>query len=630
MKTSGATNIKTLSLILCLITVFSLKADFSWSKDDFSCKLSGLFRPEMFYGKNFTLLNSCNYGDRVWYERHILDLKLNILYGQKTYGQTAAEFKIGMRNKSVWGNPKGSAQTTFSELKISQSVHGAHNHFFPRHVFWIREIWLDFGLQQVLGLSCFEKQHFTLGAFKFELGRGIALGAAYAVGSELLGFYDDSVIDQFAFGAKLSGPIKDKRLSYDLYAAILQNQSASLSDTGARIYGQEYGRRERPARGFGKINYLCAGRLNWIVFDRPCIGKLTCEPYWLFNDAPEQRVEFLGDARSKLTTLGLASEYCTDTFECGFDYAMNFGEQDVRGWDRNRIMIENRDGYLVEVNSDVVDVAESKVLYIPGSDTQETIEDSTQSEAWNGKEIEPDLYNSAIRFRDPYSNRYKGWMATADAGWWVYKKDLQVAVTAGIASGDGNPNEIGGDKDYNGFIGLQEIYSGKRVRSALVQERGRIKRPLSVPLPRAIIKFPRNISGFTNLRLVGVSCTWEPKERRKAVKVMPNMISYWQDYPSRKYDAFHQQDLNECASMFLGIEFNLFFDYYVLENMKIYFVSACFIPGRHYSDVKGKPLTSEQEKALNRYNRTGFLGGYVPNLGDNVAYTMNLGVEFTF
>ena len=54
----------------------------------------------------------------------------------------------------------------------------------------------------------FESNHsFTVGAFPFELGRGISLGAAYAIGPGPLGFYSDGMIDQFAFGFKFSGEI---------------------------------------------------------------------------------------------------------------------------------------------------------------------------------------------------------------------------------------------------------------------------------------------------------------------------------------------------------------------------------------------------------------------------------------
>ena len=60
-----------------------------------------------------------------------------------------------------------------------------------------------------------------------------------------------------------------------------------------------------------------------------------------------------------------------------------------------------------------------------------------------------ELFNGPIRFRDAYSNIYKGWMFVTDASLWVYKKDLQVSVTAGITSGDENPNTEIRTKRFN-------------------------------------------------------------------------------------------------------------------------------------------------------------------------------------
>ena len=54
-----------------------------------------------------------------------------------------------------------------------------------------------------------------------QLGRGISLGAAYALASgQPLGFYSDGAIHQYAFGFKLSGDIIADLLSYDIYGSV--------------------------------------------------------------------------------------------------------------------------------------------------------------------------------------------------------------------------------------------------------------------------------------------------------------------------------------------------------------------------------------------------------------------------
>ena len=71
---------------------------------------------------------------------------------------------------------------------------------------------------------------------------------------------------------------------------------------------------------------------------------MRVEPYILYNHNPEQKVEFIGDAKSDLCTFGIAGEFELGNFECGFDTAFNFGKQTVYGWDRNIIKLENKGG----------------------------------------------------------------------------------------------------------------------------------------------------------------------------------------------------------------------------------------------------------------------------------------------
>jgi len=305
--------------IVLLYSSLQITGSLSTTVNDFTYKFSGTFRPEMFYGKNISLLNNNNDVDKIWFSRHTLDLKFGVEYGNKTYEDTVVELFFAVRDKAIWGNPESIAATTEAETKLLDAVGRKHRHAIPRHIFWMREAWLWFDLSTILGIDFGNHHSFTLGAFSFELGRGIALGNAFAVGPELLGYYTETAVDQYAFGGKLSGEILRDMLSYDLYAAVLNNKSSTLSETGAKILGQEFGRLATPARGFGKINFVIAGRLIWHVFDSERFGKMIVEPYALFNHDPEQRVEFLGDATSKLGTVGFAGEYYGDKVEFGFD-----------------------------------------------------------------------------------------------------------------------------------------------------------------------------------------------------------------------------------------------------------------------------------------------------------------------
>ncbi len=612
-------------------------------KGDFIFDLTMSFKPETFYGKNISLLNNSLGEDRIVFQRTTYDTKLFTLYGKETYGCEVISFMAGIRNKVIWGDPNSIATTTETSLRENATVFGTHKHYLNRLIPWIREIWLRTDFGKMLGLSWCTRHELTLGSFSFELGRGISLGSAYAVGPEILGFYSDGSIDQFAFGGKLSGDVIKDMLAYDFYVGILQNKSATLGQTAEDIYGQEFGRLTTPERGFGSINFVVAGHLFVLPINTKEWGKLSFEPYFMYNQDPEQRLEFLGDSMSRLGTIGLACEYIGNSAEFGFDYAFNLGGQQIKGWDRNIIARINNNSFLQEVNSQVVDQNGDKIPFIEGSEAQKIINSSAQNASENGKligvvetsfgDLTPpiELFNSANRFRNPYFNKYQGWMIVADGGYWIHPKTLSIAATAGVASGDENPNFELVDGTYDGFIGLQEIYSGKRVRSAFVLGgAGRLKRPLSAPSNlQAPSRYSPVISGFTNLVFTGAALNWKPTFRGRDANLNPNIIFYWQEKATHAFNLITKKDSNQLARTFLGAEINTFSSCYILKDLRAFFIWSVFIPGGHYADIRGKPLNSRQQKALDRLNRTG-VPGPVPNIGDDTAFTFNIGMEYIF
>ena len=637
------------AVVLQLFSADLLHAELRTTYNDLEFIFSGVFKPETFYGKNINWLNNDNDFDKTYFSRHTLDLMFNVLYGAKTYTQNVLEFLCQVRNKGIWGNPESIASTTFADIKVLDAIRGTHKHGFPRHIFWIRQLWLQFNLNQAVGLPFKNRHTFTLGSFPFQLGRGIALGDAYAVGPEILGFWADSAIDQYAFGAKFSGEIFPAILSYDLYTAILQNNSSSLFDTEKRVLAQQFGGLENPERGFGKVNYIVAGRFNWTTFDNTWLGRMTLEPYGLYNNDPEQKIEFPADATSKLGTAGLAGEFYGNRFECGFDYAVNFGQQRVKGWDRNIVKENNKGGIVTLINDNVtatytnlagVEVTEP-APYVPDSDAQKIINSTFRNESQNGKKINgtavitelgylaniPNspiiLKNSQARFGNSYTNKYEGWMFVTDASYSFCDKDLQLAIAAGITAGDNNPNFETKDKNYSGFIGLQEVYSGKRVRSVfLLGGAGKLKRLLSTPASTEIQAPSRKaqaISGFTNLVFCGTSLKWKPKAWKKPFEINPNVLALWQE----------RQIGN--ARTFLGVETGLFINWSLLKDLKLFWVSSMFFPGSHYKDRMGTPVQTQEEKDfVDNENPTGLKQDRITGLGNNVAYTFNLGLIYTF
>jgi hypothetical protein len=605
--------------------------------------------PEFFFGKNLRLLNDDNPSDRVLYFRHIVDCITQYRYGPPRCSYDIVFAKMTIRNKGVWGDPESIASTTSAGVNEFGTFFGEHGHGIPLHFLWIRELWIQFSLQELLGVPFCNQHTLTFGAFPFELGRGISLGVAYALDASDLGFISEYAVDQFAFGGKLSGELVKDVLYYDLYGAILDNKAASFSQTNARLRGQQYFHRNDQARGFGIINYLIAGRFKIHTSWRNKPSATRIEPYILYNHNPEQRIMFKGDARSDLVTVGIAAENDWGRFEWGFDTAFNFGKQTVFGWDRNTIKPENRKGAAVFVNSRVRQAPPGEeptqksppALNVP--ENQNIIDISPETQLQNGKVIGVNslgtLINDRDRFSDGYVNKFRGSMFVFDMGYLVCKPDLKVCAGLGYASGGPNPNKDHikrGDhirnEVYEGFIGLQEVYSGNRVKSAfLLSGQGRIPRPLAFPSEDVQHQFATVVSRFTNLVFVGSSCMYRPSWSVRKWNFNPNILAYWNDFATPFYDLkTHRKSLDRFARTFLGVELNIFIEAELLPDLKFYSVNAIFIPGSHYKDIKGRPLDKSQKDFIENLRKPGIVNNRVPLLGNDTSYFFNMGLQYSF
>lgn len=615
-------------------------------KKDINFNFSGKWRaPEGFWAHNVNLLNEFVAPDNVQYAMSTLDLTGELHAGEETCGYEAITGRLSIRNRAQWGVPTSIAQTTAESVKWLDYVEPPHRHYLGKLFFWAREAWLKISLNAIFDNPCLERQTLTFGAFPFELGRGIALGSAYAVGPGVLGFYIDDIVDQFAFGLKLSGDIFKDCLVYDGYFEVVENKANSFSATSEKIYSQVVGRRDNPTRGPGHLNYVVAGR--FIITPKIPQGKISLEPYIMYNHAPEQKVELPADSRSSLGTVGFAAEYYGDRLEGGFDIAKNFGHQRVLGLDRNRVDLENREGVVTLVYSKVLatnpeDSSISQQKAVETKSAQKIVNSSAQGVAYNGQPIgtalqggvDTTLYNALDRFRGCYTNSYNGWMVVGDIGYWVIPRELQLAVTLGAASGDENPNknlddpaDAEVDGDFKGFIGFQEVYRGKRVESVLFL--GRIPRPLSSPSEVILGAFAINDTGFTNIVLAGLGAHWKPGSSQRKLYIRPNILAYWQEHKTKKFSIRDKKTINALASPFLGIEINIFMEFELIKNLNCFGTGAIFFPGSHYKDIRGKPLNREQLAILDALDTTGFVDT-APLLGHNTAYTVNVGLEYRF
>ena len=612
-----------------------------YTSGDFLFDFSANNKTETFYVKNAQYFSG-NPMDQSAYVQGTWDFNTHTRFGEKI------KSKFTLRNKAKWGSTRAILATR-EQLKILDFYVDDHDHSFNRLIPWFRKAWVKVSLNDAFDIKTERKHSLKFGAFPFQLGRGISLGSAYAVPGGVLGFFTENTIDQYAFGVLLRGDLTaNHRINYDFYCGMLENLSSSFSQTTEKI-NTNCLNCASPYRGFGDVNAVYASRITARLFDSSKWGKLTLEPYVLYDWVPAQKISVRSDANVKLGTMGASVDYAGNRFEIGFESALNFGRQHVKAWDRNYV-VPHRNGLtgaIEEVYSAVYegekDSTGSNVA--PVTDVYKTaVDNAPRGNGFNGLEIgSSGLYNGPYRFRPSYDNRFAGCMAVLDGTFWFQPETLSGSVAVGYASGDEHPNIVLEDpKDtertstYGGFIGLQEIYSGKRVRSIFVIGGQGITRPLSSPelkISQERHFYATNVQGFSNLVYSGAAFKWSPNRYKRKLMLNSNILYYWQDKPTNKF-CLKTNGASEVSDSFaskaLGLEVNLFLDVHWLDNFKGFLATAVFVPGQHLTDIIGKPTNSSQFAEVTRSSRYCIDDNQYPLVNNKMAYVLDFGFEYKF
>lgn len=613
-------------IFVFLFLAFSVSAEpaLGWTQGESAYEFSVYFQPEAVYAKNIYWLNNRAY-DEVLYVRHYLDLQS--LY---TYRENVIKAKAVVRSRTLWGYTPGVLCTTQVPVKEFGVAFGTHKHGMWLSELWIRELWLEGSLNDFLGLPFCNFHTLTIGAFPFELGRGISLGSAYPNFPPLVAVDIDTALDQYAFGAKLSGELSQDHLWYDIYGAIFKERALDITDDDLfertcdrGTYGYKAHPFER-THHCGLCDFAVAARLRWEPLDKNEEKKLYFEPYLLVYHTPAIKIEFSHEGKSTLVTLGLAGEHSFNTVECGFECAFNRGGQEIFGLDRNKLVMHDNEGIVKVVNDKVIDNATDKDALVT-QENEKAIRFSLASQSQNGRHIRRTLKNKPFRFQDPYCVRYRGFFFIADLSFILLKDICKVSCTWGYATGDSDvhkrifsENVVEPCKkvvDCTEFISVNETYIGKRVVSALfLNGVGAFPRPTT--FGSVIDSTASLVGGFTNLVLTGFSCDmWYRKEPHRW-HINPNVLFFWQEYsPCWK---------EKAVPSYLGAELNCITEVQLFKDFSFYAIAAVFLPGSCYKFLTGVPLTSEQVDILeDRKISHGFLG-------HDPAYLINFGIKYTF
>ncbi len=603
--------------------------------------VASMMKIDHFLQKNVETLNS-NLPNTSEYFKGTFDLKFNFVGGEQTYGHKVLEAFLNLRHKGIWGRGAVFADadgTTPVKVKLSDTRFGEHKHQSGKPLVWINAGWMRVCLNDVFNNDNDKKHYIKLGWFPFSLGRGIALGSAYGLNREALGLYSYPE-DKGAPGINIHGELIKNRLEYDLYYAKFEERGKAFGDTGAltKTYRVDL---VIPWRGNGKDDDLFAARLQ-IKPSLPS-GTLEIEPYIFFNEASDQTNEenFPGDTKTAFGSVGCMLEYAHGNFEVGGEVAANYGTERLYNIDRNLANIVRE-----ATTSPVLEEVFSKVI-----DTSIPVQDAGGNKNNRGAavtaankaiaagmtsngQVSGTLQNASDRFRPSYKNDLRGWMAVVDAAYTFHTVPLKIAAAYGYASGDANPNVVTKqfNKKYNGFIGLHEVYTGKRVQSIFWLDERLTMIPSAFTSNTDLEAF-QDLS-FSDLQHVGLSATWAPKEHHKKLSLNSNLLFFWKAFTGKKIILNTDGSVgvsSEDARTFMGTELNLIVKAELVKNLTGYIQAAVFFPGGYFKDISGITVSNDyfrfaadEAESMEDVNPRDFRLGY------STAYHLNIGLECKF
>lgn len=617
-----------LSLFLCVATVMADAGKIQFTAENLVMDMGGKCNVESFVSNNLTYLNSKVVADSLFYIRTTADYFFCIAYGEAD--KPRIQFYDAFRFRYKWGTStetkNSDSFTTIADVK--QKVKGTATN---KHLLWMRESWLKIKLGNDDRLNHYAQ----IGLIPYQVGRGISLGSAYDA-TGFLGFGPGSSIDQYAPGVVMSfNPVQDRYI-VDFYFALVENLQTSIDSNQEAIRKNEIGACSN--RGVGRQSYITAFRQDILIYQKDK-KKINIEPYLVHQNSPDQDLEFSNDVNTYVSTAGCAVEGVYNRFNWGFEGGVNFGEVDIRPWDRNEIKIAKDDnGFLVEQYTKVF-TQDPAVTNKPQSANvtsavQKLLKATPQTTATNGtkignvliNDVPTDIYTAFDRIRPEQQRTLKGYFFVADTTYEIRPKVLNWSFGVGYASGFNDPqrdaNKLSSDQlmnqQFTGFLPIQSVYSGKRLDHLVILNQGvprfNVRNPgadLSKKNVTAVIE-PDTLNEFTNIAFIGTRLEWKvPQLKKYAITLVPNIICYWA--PETAEFTLPDGVTTRTSSDFLGTELTLKFSGMFCDKLKLAGYFGALVPGKHYKDMCGTLITRAKLP-------TGSDVGYVANVSASYLF----------
>lgn len=579
-------------------------------------KSSGKIVKEVYANSSMTYLNKAIVFDTARRLKTTVDGVLLAAYGENEKNPLI-DAKMAVRFRYDFGST-ALVQTAPSSVTLGGADITIPSSSIQKTVLWLRELFLKISLDQNLDKSL---SYIKFGSFSYELGRGIALGSAYNSGG-FLGLNPRFSIDQFAPGALLHTDIIKDSLSGDFYYAVLSNPNTTLKDNLEIIRSNEI--TEMPSKGYRGLNrqvWIASGALYWKAIQLSDL-KLNVDPYAYMYVSPDQKLEFTADSDSQLYGVGTALDLKSGRFECGIDTAFQGGNTRVKSWDRNYSGLVNNDGSVSVQYTKVYTDDTYTTLAIANTTNQAAVNSSELGFSQNGKEIGTSgLYNATDRFRPAQKIFYHGYFFVADMSYELIENQLKACADFGVVSGHlDDYNDINSltldqrmNQNFNGFIPIQSVYSGKRLKHLVMLNTGVPRFTVQDPhLDLSQLHTQSRVTGvatltnaFTNLAYTGVGLEYKPaKFADQKALIKPVALYYWTVESPNLLDGSR-------SSHALGVALSLELSATIKECLDMGGYVGWMVPGKQYKQLAGTQLK----------------GG---KLGSDTAYVLNFSMTYKF
>jgi hypothetical protein len=553
------------------------------SAKDVELFFGGRLDDELFvYNHAYTL--GAYYFDHNDFIRHKLNLDTVINQGTRKYGKPASQACIRLTNYVFWQD-----EAQYTPMKIDEiAIPELDNLVIARDVkvktlmplIFVEQAWFKLNFDTFTDALKNHPSFLKVGYFPYIVGRGVTLGYHDDLAVEYLGWAGDGGFTRFPFmppGVLFRTNLTD-HCTWDVYFNLWRETNASLSDNlmptrDSRLYSS------RPHRGSGKDRTTWVTKLDYSR-DFENFGNMLAQPYFVYVNAPEQNVELIADASSKLFTAGIMVDWHKNNFSFNLEVAGQGGYQHMHAIDRNieQLNRSSSTGNLSVAFSHILQSANATPVsknnpanrsQVPAGSNNLTVSGATnpfepnkefayvvnntsnrtiaQQNAiiklpdGNPAQIQSgiELINSDVfankRFRPAYKLSNQGFMALADFAYEFERHPYKIAAAAGHISGDAYPYNEEVDKTYSGFIPLRSRYKGLAVQNFLIFDRLVIPRPLNISY-RTLYAF-NDVKDLSNLEFVGLGFTWFPwNEKRKQCAVTTDLMFLWEATTLKKWD----------------------------------------------------------------------------------------------